>query len=79
MTQFEKLLQNTKIKREILYMQSCSVDNLTENEIITLKAKYLGVNEDTVRFILAGSSAVKKENWSKLLKQSQGSIIAVIA
>ena len=79
MTQFEKLLEQAKTRKEILHMQNCLVDNLTEEEIISLKARKLGVKEVTVKNLLARSTAVKEKNWKRLLEKSQDSIIAVIA
>ena len=79
MTQFEKLLKQATTRKEILHMQNCLVDNLTEEEIISLKARYLGVKEVTVKNLLARRAAVKEKNWKRLLEKSQDSIIAVIA
>lgn len=79
MTQFEKLLQQAKTRKEILFLQSCLTDNLTEEDTMKLKAKYLGVSEDCVRFLLAGSASLKAKKWGKFLEKAHSSIIAVIA
>ena len=78
MTQFERLLKNAQTGEEILNMQSCMADNLTEDEIIKLKADYLGMDENSVRNMLKNIDAVKAKKWGKTIQNGMQSVINCI-
>lgn len=77
MSKFEKLLKEAKTKKEILNMQSCSTDNLTEDECISLKAKHLGISEKAVRFHIERSNEIKRLKWKKPLEEGKKTLLMI--
>lgn len=69
MTRFEQRLQKTKSYNRILNLEPTKKDNLSEEEVIVLKAKYLGTSTDSVKFNVEKMRLYKgKKNLYKKLR-----------
>lgn len=77
MTRFEQRLQKTKSYNRILNMEPNKKDNLSEEEVIALKAKYLGTSTDSVKFNVEKMRLYKGKKH--LYKQLQNIIMKVLA
>lgn len=79
MTRFEEMLKNAKSREEIINMQDCCVDHLTEDECIALKAKYAGLSEDSVRFMIAGRNAVREHHEKRNVEEAFKIVVNLVS
>ncbi|MNT63231.1 hypothetical protein D3C72_2010300 [compost metagenome] len=69
MTQFERRLQNANSYNSILLMMPRKKDNLSEEDIISLKAQYLGTSIHSVKFNVEKMRLFKCPLYKRMLKK----------
>lgn len=69
MTQFERRLKNATSYNSILVMMPRKKDNLSEEDIISLKAQYLGTSVHSVKFNVEKMGLIRCPLYKRILKK----------